>query len=518
MQNKTKNNKERFRVYRKKMAACLLVGMLAVSTAVTGCGKKDIDYDVEENGGFGSNADSGSLQGKYGIPESCDTEIATGDSGIQKIAIDAEEVIVPDTGDLYVASFKKKETTNDSKKETVEAVLDKDKGIYEYDYDKRTKEDIQTEIDMYEAEKKKGDSDMASYYDSWINDLKDELATAPDEYPAAGDYTGDTFIGSIGDTRFTVSTPSEKNGTTGYSLYLADDFLKYRPKDGASGCYSTSMDDYMQYSADESDSVDANTNQCTFSEDEARQMADDFLAKVGCTDVTLKNTSALCWVYYDDNGDNQSTDVDGYTFTYSRAINNQPTATVNAWNVDNIQQDNASIDIPKEECSISIDSKGINSASWSEYLEADGEPQATQILSYKDLLDKMNETVPEYYSKYTSHYKKIEFNGMELTYFLKAGDKEGTFEYIPAWILSQYEEYQDYTDKDSPTQMVVVDARDGSVIDLLELAKSLGTYYTYDDKDDSDTEDVDDTDTDTDTSSEDTSAEDTSAEDTSSEE
>jgi hypothetical protein len=35
MQNKTKNNKERFRVYRKKMAACLLVGMLAVSTAVT---------------------------------------------------------------------------------------------------------------------------------------------------------------------------------------------------------------------------------------------------------------------------------------------------------------------------------------------------------------------------------------------------------------------------------------------------------------------------------------------------
>ena len=106
---------------------------------------------------------------------------------------------------------------------------------------------------------------------------------------------------------------------------------------------------------------------------------------------------------------------------------------------------------------------------------------------------------------------------MELTYFLKAGDKEGTFEYIPAWILSQYEEYQDYTDKDSPTQMVVVDARDGSVIDLLELAKSLGTYYTYDDKDDSDTEDVDDTDTDTDTSSEDTSAEDTSAEDTSSE-
>lgn len=515
MQNKTKN-KAGLRTYRKKMVAMLLVGMLAVSTAATGCGKKDVDYDVDGNGGSGSgsSADSGSLQGKYGIPESCDTQIATGDTGIQKIAIDAEEVIVPDTGDLYVAPFKKKEITNNEKKEIVEAVLDKDKGIYEYDYDKRTKEDIQTEIDMYEAEKKRDGGDMTSYYDSWIEDLKTEMQTAPDEYPAAGDYTGDTFIGSIGDTRFTVSTPSEENGTTGYSMYLSDDSLKYRPKDGASGCYSTSIDDFMQYSSDDSASVDANTNQCTFTEDEARQMADDFMAKVGCTDISLKNTSALCWVYYDENGDNMSTDVDGYTFTYARAINNQSATTVNAWNVDNIQQDNASIDIPKEECSISIDSKGIISANWTEYLEADGEPQSTEILSYKDLLEKLNETVPEYYSQYPSHYKKIEFNGMELTYFLKQGDKDGSFEYIPAWILSQYEEYQDYTDKDSPTQMVVVDARDGSIIDLIKLAKALGTYYSYDDTVEDSKDSVEDAaeDSSEGDTSEDTSAEDTSAE------
>ena len=51
MQNKTKS-KEGFRTYRKKMAAMLLVGMLAVSTAATGCGKKDVDYDVDGNGGI----------------------------------------------------------------------------------------------------------------------------------------------------------------------------------------------------------------------------------------------------------------------------------------------------------------------------------------------------------------------------------------------------------------------------------------------------------------------------------
>lgn len=517
MQNK-KNNKVGFRTYRKKMAAMLLVGMLAVSTAATGCGKKDVDYDVDGNGGSGSgsSADSGSLQGKYGIPESCDTQIATGDSGIQKIAIDAEEVIVPDPGDLYVASYKKKTTTNDDKKQTVEAVFDKDKGIYEYDYEKRTKSDIQEEIDMYENEKKKNssDTDMASYYDTWIEDLKTEMQTAPDEYPAAGDYSGDAFIGSIGDQKFTISTPDEDNGSTGYSLYLTGDTLTYRPKDGANGCYSTSLDDYMQYESDDAGSVDANMNKCTFSEDEARQMADDFLAKVGCTDASLKKTSALCWVYYDNDGNNLETEVDGYTFIYSRAINNQPTATVNAWNVENLQQDNASIDIPTEECSVSIDSNGINGANWCEYLEADGEPQAAEILSYKDLLAKLDETVPEYYSKYPSNYKKIEFNGMELTYYLKKGEKDGEFDYVPAWILSQYDEYQDYSEKDNPTQLVVIDARDGSVIDLLELSKSLGTYYTYDDTPTEDGEDIDDTD---DTSSEDNSTEDTSAEDNSAE-
>ena len=103
---------------------------------------------------------------------------------------------------------------------------------------------------------------------------------------------------------------------------------------------------------------------------------------------------------------------------------------------------------------------------------------------------------------------------MELTYYLKKGEKDGEFDYVPAWILSQYDEYQDYSEKDNPTQLVVIDARDGSVIDLLELSKSLGTYYTYDDTPTEDGEDIDDTD---DTSSEDNSTEDTSAEDNSAE-
>ena len=52
----------------KKMAALAIVGVLATGTALTGCGKKNIDYSVDGESGNGGSSDSGSLQGKYGIP------------------------------------------------------------------------------------------------------------------------------------------------------------------------------------------------------------------------------------------------------------------------------------------------------------------------------------------------------------------------------------------------------------------------------------------------------------------
>mgnify|MGYP000831002805 CR=1 FL=1 len=383
MQNK-KNNKVGFRTYRKKMAAMLLVGMLAVSTAATGCGKKDVDYDVDGNGGSGSgsNADSGSLQGKYGIPESCDTQIATGDSGIQKIAIDAEEVIVPDTGDLYVAPCKKKTTTNDDKKQTVEAVFDKDKGIYEYDYEKRTKSDIQEEIDMYENEKKKNssDTDMVSYYDTWIEDLKTEMQTAPDEYPAAKDYSGKELLGEINGRKFLVNV-DDQVGVSGF-VGLKDQLITYRPKDGASGVYFSTPD-----TGDDLTDVDmSSTNVCTFSKDEAQSIADEFVNKIGMADVTLNKAQDLYWYYYGTDGTTESVDVDGYVFSYTRSINNQPTASVDIYNVDNIMQDDASVSVPAEQCEVYVDSNGVISANWVNYLEITDKTESKDLLSFNCLL------------------------------------------------------------------------------------------------------------------------------------
>ena len=77
----------------------------------------------------------------------------------------------------------------------------------------------------------------------------------------------------------------------------------------------------------------------------------------------------------------------------------------------------------------------------------------------------------------------MEFNDITLSYYLKQGENEGEFDYVPAWILSQYDEYVDYSEKDYPVQLVIIDATDGSVIDILELSRSLCTYRNYDDMD-----------------------------------
>ena len=106
------------KLHYKKMAALAVAGVLVAGSTLTGCGKKNIDYSVDGGSVNGGSADSGSLQDKYGIPESCDMTLETGDSGLSKLAIEADEVSVPSTMDLPIVYAKKKEISNDAKKAT----------------------------------------------------------------------------------------------------------------------------------------------------------------------------------------------------------------------------------------------------------------------------------------------------------------------------------------------------------------------------------------------------------------
>ena len=126
--------------------------------------------------------------------------------------------------------------------------------------------------------------------------------------------------------------------------------------------------------------------------------------------------------------------------------------------------------MPIERYEITMDSNGIINANWCDYLEATGESEQTEILSFPELLEKANETIPAYYKQYPCKYNAINFNDVTLTYYLTAGEKNGEFAYKPVWIFSACD---DDSGPDYPSEMVVLDATDGSVIDMLDTAKKL---------------------------------------------
>ena len=138
--------------------------------------------------------------------------------------------------------------------------------------------------------------------------------------------------------------------------------------------------------------------------------------------------------------------------------------------VENLQKQVEYYDVPVERYEITMDSNGIINANWCDYLESTGESVKTEILSFPELLEKANETIPEYYKTYPCKYNAINFNDVTLTYYLTAGAADGQFEYKPVWIFSFCD---DKSDPDYPSEMVVLDAADGSVIDMLNVAMKI---------------------------------------------
>lgn len=223
-------------------------------------------------------------------------------------------------------------------------------------------------------------------------------------------------------------------------------------------------------------------NECKYSEQEALEIAEAFLKNVGCNDMSLSSTSALAWDY-NDFYSTVEINVDGYYFTFNHMIKDQSIGEgLYAWNVDNFTQIHAEVTIPTDSCTIVVDDNGVIGADWTNNLSSEEEPEAAEMLSFKELMERADSSIPEYYAKYSTQYKTIEYNRLQLCYCLRQGEREGEFEYVPAWIFTQVEEYTDdngnVEGESNPDQMVVLDATDGSYIDIVEVSKALGTYRT----------------------------------------
>lgn len=210
---------------RRRGTAWLMFGTMMMAAVFTGCGKKDIDYDIDGSGG---KKDSGSIQDKYDIPKSYDDSIAVGDSGLSEITLKVDEISVPDTSIMYTEKLTKNDTTGEALKKIAEAIFDKSKGIYAYDEDNQTKADIEAQIASYEQLKKElgTDAERIKEINDTLTELQDELEKAPEDYPAAGDYSATKYLGTCGQYEFVLRTPDDT--ISSYDLSLKEDAMVYR--------------------------------------------------------------------------------------------------------------------------------------------------------------------------------------------------------------------------------------------------------------------------------------------------
>lgn len=454
----------------KKNVILTLSACMMLQLAFTGCNKKEdiTDYEIDYE------SDRTGIGGKLIVPEGCTASIDTGSSKLEDIMIEVEEIEVPDTDKMDIVYVTSAKYTNEEKKKLVEKIFDKN--IYLYDYNHRTRDDIQKELDELEREIENpyigGDEVWLSETNSRIEELKEMLTDAPDTYAPAGDYSGSVFIGERDNIEYLVSidAANESNyfGQVGSSIYFEPtDMGAIRPYEGASRVEFDMTEDGVDIS-------DANMSNMT--EDDAKDMAEWFLAGLDITDVSFVSMEGLNWRYEDENYETLATECDGYVITYTKAIDGVTAYSENLYEVDNLKLDHAWIDIPLETYTVMVYDDKIIGANFENVFDmTDSEKENAELLSYSDIIKKANTEFAAYYEKYPTNYKTIKFNDVKLSYYL-VSDGNDKYKYIPVWIFSQYEEVKDQDGAGVPVQIVILDAVSGEVIDIIEEAKKLGCY------------------------------------------
>lgn len=186
--------------------------------------------DKDTSGGQDTKSDDGSTAGKadntyrtfqepnkgkplaeaLGIPESVSVDVSCEGSGINSIQIEDDSIHVPNGDKMTVTEYKKADINQEYKKQVIEALFDKDPGVFDVGY-----------ID--------GNGLSASMLDGLFEE--DEPVT---------EYDGNYFVGKIGGLVYYIiftdaETAAEFNGEPGFILNLYEgELLNSKPLERAS--------------------------------------------------------------------------------------------------------------------------------------------------------------------------------------------------------------------------------------------------------------------------------------------
>lgn len=449
---------------RKKAKILLLTSFTVAVMALSGCGKQKVDYNLDEGNQSAGDLDEiaeGAIAERLGIPKSYYGNINVGDSGLIEIKIQAEDIQVPSTDSMKIEYLKGNRMDAEYRQRITELLFNRSNGIYQYGNDWNgdgitSKHDIEQRIKIKEMHLnyayEVGDTEWITEFEKQLSDLQQEYEEATGEHEPPGDWTATEYIGDVNDIQFRVvfSPFDEVFGYFAYYMSFNMAEMVYRPHKGMM---------YVDYMLVDDEEVE---NQCSWSKEEAIEIAEEFLFNCGISDVALLRAEDLGWYYTTLHQlylSDATIEVDGYWIEFVRAVDGNAVYHEYTY-ADTLNYPESQV---YERYEVYIDDNGILEVFCYDMFRPTGEVEENvDLLSWNEVIEIAGTIIPEYYTEHTTAYDRITFNEIHLTYYLVNGNEENSYKYIPVWVFEEKEEGYDIT------QVIMIDAVTGELVDINE--------------------------------------------------
>lgn len=494
-----KNRNNNRSIYGLKRGICA-AGIITMGIILcSGCDKKKVDYNIGNGTATGSDSltdkegslyESGELKAKVNAPDSYEGEIPVGDSGLKSIKIKSDKIEIPDTSTMSVIYCSRVDGGADFKKKIVESSFDIDKGIYIEDHKHVYKDDLDLIIEAdergYDAAMAAGDTDMAESYSEALAEYRNDAQNVVSARTPLTDYNGidsmSDVVGYRGDELYSFSFSGGESSGFGVSadmnVYPSKRLCDLRPIGDDLGCVNVSFYD----SGNEETGVD---NKSEMSAEEAQAVAYEYFDSLGLSDMKLSYCTDMYWNYYDYKNDVIAEEADGYVISMNRTVNGIEIYNPYLLNIDYFDTSgDVGYLITNENFKAYVYDGQVISANITLGISQEDEESNVSLLSWDDILEAAKTGIPEYYGNLDNKtgYLDITFDEVKLTYYRIKNteiDENGVeivkgYKIIPAWafICTDAGKNGDTTivgagAKDMyPFQLVIINAMDGSVIDL----------------------------------------------------
>lgn len=427
----------------KKKIVYALVACMALSC--TDCSHATGDTYVLEGDSVSESDDEAAvganLRSQLGIPETIELSLDTEGTSFNRITIKDDEIEVPDTDKMYTKAYVMGELTADEKEKTVKLSFDYEDGVCVYPYDE--------------------DADVA------YEQLEEILSSVGGEV----DFSANAFAGKIDGVCYVLYFNTEESVyDTGYRIVCADkdDIPEDEANDGA-----------VDY---EYDLITYQSSGNSYSEEEegAISIARDFLAKCGYDDGYVNGVNTLTKDYVNSYGELVSRECVGYSVSMGAALDEQAVYSPEAFGIDTISHKSTSDGsdftgsnfyyVKHRTYTINCSEGRMVGFSTEWPLIPDGDIAGVDtLITWDEAISALETVLPQHFADYTG-YSDVEFDDVRLTYF--ATEKEDrTAVIIPVYVFAETD-----GDEDWPSQLVMLDARDGSEVSIVQDDSRMGKH------------------------------------------